>query len=314
MTIAVPVKDRRDQMLRCLRALLAQDHPSYEILVVDNGSVDGTPEAVAQAAARQDRVSVRVEVVHGSVGRARNRAAELARGELLAFTDSDCLPEPGWLTAAAAALRADPGLGAVQGKTLPEEEVVHGWPATIRVEEFTGLYESCNLVFRTRAFRASDGFDELPGRTGWEDTAAGFALKRAGWGVGWAPDAVVRHDVTYPGFWWHVRHTQRHRRLAEVLERYPEMRRETLFARVFMRPRNAKFAGFAAGAVAIAARRPVLGALLATPYAWFLLTEGRGGPVDEPLDLKRYSQAVVYDAAITVGLLRGGLRNGRIVI
>src|SRR5919197_4377844 len=44
VTVAIPVKDRRERMLRCLDAVLAQDHPSYEVLVLDNGSTDGTAE------------------------------------------------------------------------------------------------------------------------------------------------------------------------------------------------------------------------------------------------------------------------------
>ena len=54
-------------MLRCLDALLQQDHPSFEVLVLDNGSSDGTPEACAERAATSD-VPVRVEVLSGTVG------------------------------------------------------------------------------------------------------------------------------------------------------------------------------------------------------------------------------------------------------
>lgn len=296
-------------MLRCLDSLLAQDHPSYEILVADNGSTDGTPEAVRDRAARSD-VRVRVEVIDGSVGHVRNRAAALARGEFVAFIDSDCLADPGWLEAAVKVLRADPLLGAVQGRTLPETEPEHGWAATVHIEGFTGRYESCNLVVRRQAFVASAGFDEAG--DGWEDTAAGFALKRAGWATVYAHEVVVWHDVTYPGFWWHVRRAQRNRNLAAVLARYPEMRRDLLFARVFLRPRSAKFAG--AVAAAMITPRTRAGLLLALPYVHFLLTEGTGRPVREWRDPKRYAQAAIYDAANVVGLLRGGLRNGRIVL
>src|SRR2546426_3416157 len=133
-------------MLRCLDALLAQDHPSYEILVLDNESSDGTAEACRERAAGSP-CPVRVEVVPGSVGHVRNRAGEMARGEFVAFTDSDCVAAPGWLSAAAAALRADPGLGVVCGRTEPEEPIDRPWPATIEVTELTKRFESCNLVF-----------------------------------------------------------------------------------------------------------------------------------------------------------------------
>lgn len=310
VTVAVPVKDRREQMQRCLDSLLAQDHPSYEILVLDNESSDGTPEAVLERAAGS-AVPVRVEVVPGTVGHVRNRAGELALGEYLAFTDSDCIADPGWLTAAERALDADPRLGAVQGRTLPEEEIVHGWPATIRVEGFTGLYESCNLVFRREAFLASDGFDEEVGHF-WEDTAAGYALRRAGWECAYTPDALIYHDVTYPGFWWHVRRMQKNAHLAPVLARYPEMRRDLLFWRIFLQDRDAMFLGLLA-AIALGRRLPVA-RLLALPYLHFVLTGRTGRLIEEWWDAKHYAQSVVYDSARVVGLLRGGLRNGRIVL
>ena len=315
VTVAVPVKDRREQMLRCVDALLAQDHPSFEILVLDNESTDGTPQAIAGHVAGA-RVPVRIETLAGSVGHIRNLAGNLARGEFLAFTDSDCLPDPGWLRAATDALKADERLGVVQGRTLPEVEPVMGWPATIRVEEFTGLYEGCNLVFRRAAFAASSGFDEEVGHF-WEDTAAGFALKRDGWKAAFAPAALVYHDVTYPGFWWHVKRMQKHQNLALVLARYPEMRRELLFARLFLQDRDAKFLALLAGVV-LARRRPLLALLLAAPYVHMLLwrqdPKGPLGLTTEAANPKFYAQAIVYDTARVTGLLRGGVRNGQIVL
>lgn len=310
VTVAVPVKDRREQMLRCLDSLLAQDHPSFEILVLDNESSDGTPEAVRRRAATA-AVDVRVEVVPGTVGRVRNRAGQLARGTYLAFTDSDCVADRGWLAAATAALDADPSLGAVQGRTLPEEEIVDGWPATLRVEGFSGRYESCNLVFRREAFLASEGFDEEIGHF-WEDTAAGYALRRAGWPCGYAPDALVFHDVTYPGFWWHVRRMQKNANLGPVLARYPEIRRDLLIWRLFLQERDARFCALLAGLVL--ARRHPAALLLALPYAQFVMTDEAGGLAKRWRDPKRYPQALIYDASRVIGLLRGGLRNGRIVL
>lgn len=302
ITVAVPVKDRREQMLRCVDALLAQDHPSFEILVLDNESTDGTPDAVRERLADAP-VPARVEIVPGTVGHVRNRAGELAAGEFLAFTDSDCLPDPGWLTAAAAALRADPGLGAVQGRTLPETELEHGWAATIQVEGWTGRYESCNLTFRRAAFTGSAGFDEEVGHY-WEDTAAGFALQRAGWRATYVPEALVYHDVTYPGFWWHVKRMEKNRNVGPVLDRYPEMREQIFYWRIFHSKRDARFVLAALG-VALAPRSR-LALALAVPYARFLLTEDRGRLVDEWRDPKRYAQAVIYDAARVVGFLRSG--------
>jgi glycosyltransferase involved in cell wall biosynthesis len=301
VTVAVPVRDRRERMLRCLDALLAQDHPSYEVIVLDNGSTDGTAEACAERA-RAASVPVRVERVEGTLGAVRNRGAAMARGRYVAFTDSDCLPEPAWLRRAAAALDADDGLGFVCGRTLPEEIPSRAWSWTVNVTRFSWRFESCNVVFRTRALRESDGFDEVVG-DGWEDTAAGFELLSHGWRTAFVEDAVVRHDVTYPGFWFHVRREQRQRNAGRVVRRYPEIRRRLLFARVFLNSRGA--ASFAAYlGLAAGVRRP-RARLLALPYLAFVLA--RVLPW-------RMAQIVILDLALHAAFLRGALRHRTLLL
>ncbi|MDX6667220.1 MAG: hypothetical protein QOK04_600, partial [Solirubrobacteraceae bacterium] len=54
VTVAVPTKDRRERMLRCLDAVLAQDYPNYDVLVLDNRSSDGTREACIEHARASD--------------------------------------------------------------------------------------------------------------------------------------------------------------------------------------------------------------------------------------------------------------------
>jgi glycosyltransferase involved in cell wall biosynthesis len=300
----VPVKDRRERMLRCLDALLQQDHPSFEVLVLDNGSSDGTPDACAERAATSD-VPVRVEVLSGTVGAIRNRAAELARGEVLAFTDSDCVPEPGWLTGLAGALNGRPDVGVACGATLAEEPFNDGWPATMEVTEWTGRYESCNIAFRRGPFAESAGFDEEVGHF-WEDTAAGYAMRRGGWRAVFVPDAVVRHDVTYPGFWWHVRRQLKQANMGPVLARYPEIAGDHLWAGVFLSPREAKLVAALAGAL-LARRRP-LALTLVLPYVQERLPPRVWG---RP---KAMAHALIYDGASVVGGFRAGLRARRLVL
>jgi len=304
VTVAVPTKDRKERMLRCLRALLAQDHPSYEILVLDNGSTDGTPEACRDLAA-DSATPVRVVVLEGSVGAVRNAGARLAAGEVVAFTDSDCLPDPGWLAAIEAPLLEDPAVGVVCGVTRPEEPFSDGWPATMDVDHFTGRFDSCNIAFRARALRECDGFDEEIGHF-WEDVAAGYAMRRAGWRSAFAPTAIVLHDVTYPGFAWHVRRALKQANLGPVLARYPEIADDLLWRRVFLSPRDAKLCAALLG-VALAPRvRPA--AVLAAPYVMERL------PASSWRDPKAIAQAVVYDAATVVGALRAGVRARRLVL
>lgn len=299
-TVVVPVKDRRERMLRCLDAVVALDFDDFDVLVLDNGSTDGTLEACREYA-RGARVPIRVEQIGGTIGRVRNRGAELARGELVAFTDSDCAPAPGWLSVASAALRDDPALGVVCGRTIPEGPPERGWPATIDVDELTWRFESCNVVYRRAALTASQGFDESG--FGWEDVAAGWAVLRAGWRAAYVREAVVCHDVTYPGFAWHLRRVQQHRFAAAVLRRYPEARDKLLHRKVFLDDRHPVLYLALAGLV-LAPRRPVALAL-ALPYAQRRLPRS---------DVKAAGQGVLLDVARAFAVARGAVAHRTLVL
>jgi len=117
-TVVVPVHNTARHLERCIAALQAQAYPrtQFEILMVENNSTDGSADILARAAG----IGVLIETKQGSYA-ARNRALREARGELLAFTDSDCAPEPGWLQAIDRAF-ADPGLQVVLGCRRPARD------------------------------------------------------------------------------------------------------------------------------------------------------------------------------------------------
>jgi glycosyltransferase involved in cell wall biosynthesis len=95
-TIVVPVHNTSAHLEGCIAALRAQDYPHerFEILMVDNNSTDGSSGILRRATG----IRVLSETTPGSYA-ARNRALREARGELIAFTDSDCFPDTGWLRA-----------------------------------------------------------------------------------------------------------------------------------------------------------------------------------------------------------------------
>lgn len=300
VTVAVAVKDRREQMLRCLDALLGQDYAGYELLILDNGSTDGTAEAVRDRPGRRG-VPVRVEVVPGPLGRLRNRAIELARGELLAFTDSDCIPTPGWLAAAVAPFDADPGLGIVQGRTVPQQaRTRERWVVTQDIPQLSKRYECCNIAYRRAALLESPGFDEH-GNFG-EDTAGAYGVLRGGWTAAFAPDAVVHHDVTRPGFGWWLRRARLYGTLARVVRDYPEIRQELLYRRWFLRPRTPKFLAALAG-LALASRLR-WAVVLAAPYLAEVAPR-RQGPVTVLVAIGQFG---VFDLVTLAGNLKGSLQ------
>ncbi len=97
VTVIVPVLDRAEELGECLAALASVDYPSdrLEVVVVDDGSEDGG--AVARAAARYGARLLTNERNRGP-SFSRNRAASVSTAEILAFVDSDCVPERSWLS------------------------------------------------------------------------------------------------------------------------------------------------------------------------------------------------------------------------
>jgi glycosyltransferase involved in cell wall biosynthesis len=102
ISVIVPVFNTIRYLERVVAAMQAQDYPrqDYELVFVDNGSTDGSRELLA----RYPDLSVLLETERGSYA-ARNLGLRHARGDILAFTDSDCYPAPGWLTAIDGAFR-----------------------------------------------------------------------------------------------------------------------------------------------------------------------------------------------------------------
>lgn len=102
VTVIIPVKDDTERLDRCLAALRAQDFDRpFEIIVADNGSALSPESTVA----KYDNATFLFEPTNGSYA-ARNAALPKAKGEILAFTDSDCLPQTTWLSAGVKNLEA----------------------------------------------------------------------------------------------------------------------------------------------------------------------------------------------------------------
>lgn len=115
VSVLVPFRDNARHIERCIAAILAQEAPAggYEAILIDNGSRDGS----RVLAERFADARVIDEAKPGAYA-ARNRGVAAARGEILVFTDADCVPEPGWLRQHVDAL-ADPGVDVVLGPRRP---------------------------------------------------------------------------------------------------------------------------------------------------------------------------------------------------
>lgn len=168
VSVVVPHLNDAAGLARCLAALAAQrGAPPFEVVVVDNGSAE--PPAALVARHRFARLAAEPRP---GPGPARSRGAALARAPLLAFTDSDCIPDPGWLAAIAAAFAADPGLAVAGGEVtialadparptaIEAYESVFGYRMRLYVER-DGYAATCNMAVRAAAFAAVGPFAGL---------------------------------------------------------------------------------------------------------------------------------------------------------
>lgn len=204
VSVIVPVRNRRALVRRCLDALAAQTLSDHEVVVVDDGSTDGSgAEAEADTADGRPVRVLRTPGV-GAVA-ARRLGVRAAHAPVLAFTDSDCVPVETWLASGVTAIRS--GAAVASGPTWPAR---HAGPLerTLASDGRDGLFATCNVFYDRTAYDRVGGFDPAagsalgfrPGRTlrgtGFgEDTLLAWRVQRAGGRAELVPDAVVHHHV-----------------------------------------------------------------------------------------------------------------------
>ncbi len=190
--VVIPVKDGARVLGGCLDALAAQrDAPPFEVLVVDNGSRDGT---AALAAGHPVVTEVRTEPVPGSYA-ARNAGWAGFGGDVVAFTDADCVPAPDWLAAGVAvAAPVVAGRIAPIGSGRRSVWEVYDTATYLAQDDLVathGFGATANLFVRREVLVATGGFDAALRSSG--DRDFGRRAAALGFATVYAPDAVVGH-------------------------------------------------------------------------------------------------------------------------
>jgi GT2 family glycosyltransferase len=236
ISVVVPTYRRLDMLHRCLAALFAQRMPpaQYEIVVVDDGHEDHV-EAAVQALARIAGLP-RLRYLRSSPGRgpavARNCGWRAATGELIAFTDDDTIPDPGWLAAGQAAMQQHPEWSAAAGRVVVPLTGEPGRAPTDHELMTQGLakaeFVTANAFVRRSALERIGGFDERFRRAWREDSDLQFRLAEAAGPVGRCDDAIVQHPVR-PERWGVCLRQQRNTFFDALLfKKHPRLYRERI--------------------------------------------------------------------------------------
>lgn len=114
VSLLVAVRDEVDGIEQCVRTMVGSEYPNLEVIVIDDASTDGTPEVLRRLSEELDFTVIYQEVNRGKK-HALTDGVRIASGDILAFTDSDCILAPDALSRCVHALVANPELGAVSG-------------------------------------------------------------------------------------------------------------------------------------------------------------------------------------------------------
>ena len=201
-TVVVPVYNAGESLVRLLDALIQQTVVPDEVLIVDDGSTDGSGE-IAQRWGRE-HPSLKLSVIQqANMGpaSARNHGAQTGMGEVVVFIDSDCIPMRDWLEKMTAPFVDDAVVGVQGAYQCTQREWIARF-SQLEIEEryermkrsdtvdFIGTYSA---AYRRNIFTGMGGFDTRFPMASGEDADFSFRLASQGLRLVFEPRAVVTH-------------------------------------------------------------------------------------------------------------------------
>ena len=274
VSVVVPTWRRPALLERCLEALVRQTLSPlhYEIVVCDDGPDEATRALVERIADAHRARGLHVHYLpitatQGPAG-ARNAGWRAARGDIIAFTDDDTIPDPRWLEAGLSAMAVDGACAASGAIVVPLPERPTDYEANASGLE-RAEFATANAFVTHSALIAVGGFDERFTAAWREDSDLQFSLLDAGGHIVKAPEAIVVHPVRPAR--WGVSLSQQRKSAFEALlyRKHPAFYRQ----RIARTPPIDYYATVAAAFVAIVAgamRAPAVATIGA--LAWLALT------------------------------------------
>jgi glycosyltransferase involved in cell wall biosynthesis len=183
-------------LAQCLESLGKLDYPNFEVILVDDGSTDDTREI----AARFPEVRYFHQTNHG-LSHARNHGAAVAKGEIFAYTDSDCMADPDWLYYLLSTLLSGDYAGVGGPNVSPPAQnwvqacvaAAPGGPSHVLLTDTVAEHiPGCNMAWYRWAFENIGGFDPEYHKAG-DDVDFCWRVQQAGHEIAFSPTALVWH-------------------------------------------------------------------------------------------------------------------------
>ena len=176
---------------QCVASLLELSYPPerFEIILVNDGSDDGSEEAVSELVrANEARIRILTQPDKGPAA-GRNLGVSNAKGSIVAFTDPDCIVDKGWLKQHVANYRSE-DIGGVEGKVETDWDQLM---EPIRISPAGYRYVTCNISYRREVLEKVGLFDE---QFRWkEDDEVAYRVIKAGWKIVTDEHAIIYHPV-----------------------------------------------------------------------------------------------------------------------
>jgi O-antigen biosynthesis protein len=209
------VYEGADILGRALRALVANTEPCYELIIVDNGSTDTTPELLGHV----ENARVVLNERNTGFGAASNQGATGAQATTVLFLNQDVFVERGWLPPLLERLESNARIGAVgpmllnpdgslqsagamvyrSGATAPYGEGDSPQRAAYQFARVVDYLPGACVLVRRRAFEKVGGFDSRYGLAYFEDADLALALADRGFRSMYEPRSIVTHVSATPG-------------------------------------------------------------------------------------------------------------------
>lgn len=201
VSVIVPVWNDPKRIVKCVEALKNQTMPfeHYEIIVVDNGSTDETYSVIQQI----EGITALQEFGAGSYA-ARNAALDLAKGEYVAFTDADCIPDSNWVESLVVCAEESPNFGVIAGEVKffkhPDDNVENAaiayeslFSMNQKAYALQGVCITANWLSKREVILNHGGFNSRVKSGGDHDMAN--RLTKSGLDVIYCPQALVLHPA-----------------------------------------------------------------------------------------------------------------------